>query len=77
MIEEAGYTPMIYCNLEMAVLMLDMEQLTQYDIWFAAYTDKLYYPYAYSMWQYTEKGIVDGIDGEVDLDLSFTQILSE
>jgi GH25 family lysozyme M1 (1,4-beta-N-acetylmuramidase) len=29
------------------------------------------------MWQYTEKGIVDGIDGEVDLDLSFTQILSE
>jgi GH25 family lysozyme M1 (1,4-beta-N-acetylmuramidase) len=77
LIEEAGYTPMIYCNLEMAVLMLDMEQLTGYDIWFAAYTDTLYYPYAYSVWQYTEKGIVDGIDGEVDLDLSFTQILSE
>jgi GH25 family lysozyme M1 (1,4-beta-N-acetylmuramidase) len=77
MIEEAGYTPMIYCNLEMAVLLLDMEQLTQYDIWFAAYTDTLYYPYAYSVWQYTEKGSVDGIDGEVDLNLSFTQILSE
>jgi GH25 family lysozyme M1 (1,4-beta-N-acetylmuramidase) len=77
MIEEAGYTPMIYCNLEMAVLLLDMEQLTGYDIWFAAYRDTLYYPYAYSMWQYTEKGSVDGIDGAVDLNLSFTQILSE
>jgi GH25 family lysozyme M1 (1,4-beta-N-acetylmuramidase) len=76
-VEEAGYTPMVYCNMEMAVLMLDMEQLKDYDIWFAAYTDTLYYPYAYCMWQYSEKGTVDGIEGNVDLNLSFTEILSK
>jgi GH25 family lysozyme M1 (1,4-beta-N-acetylmuramidase) len=76
-VEEAGYTPMVYCNMEMAVLMLDMEKLKDYDIWFAAYTDTLYYPYDYCLWQYSEKGTVDGIEGDVDLDLSFTEILSK
>jgi GH25 family lysozyme M1 (1,4-beta-N-acetylmuramidase) len=76
-VEEAGYTPMVYCNMEMAALMLDMEKLKDYDIWFAGYTDTMYYPYDYCVWQYSEKGTVDGIEGAVDLDLSFTEILSK
>lgn len=71
-IEEAGYKPMIYHNMEMALLMLDLKQLEEYDKWFAYYKPELYYPYEYSMWQYTDKGRVAGIEGDVDLNISFT-----
>lgn len=70
-IQYAGYKPMIYHNMEMGTLMLDLGQLEQYDKWFAYYNDDLYYPYAYKVWQYSEKGAVDGINEEVDLNIWF------
>ena len=70
-VQDAGYKPMIYHNMEMGTLMLDLGQLEQYDKWFAYYNDDLYYPYAYKVWQYTEKGAVDGINEEVDLNIWF------
>ena len=70
-VQDAGYKPMIYHNMEMATLMLDLGQLEQYDKWFAYYNDDLYYPYAYKVWQYSEKGAVDGINEEVDLNIWF------
>ena len=70
-IQDAGYKPMIYHNMEMGTLMLDLGQLEQYDKWFAYYNDDLYYPYAYKVWQYSEKGAVDGINEEVDLNIWF------
>ncbi len=73
-VKEAGYTPMIYFNLEMAVLMLDLKELEDYDKWFAAYSDTLYYPYDYEIWQYSEKGEVAGISGPVDLDISIGKL---
>ena len=70
-IQDAGYKPMIYHNMEMGTLMLDLGQLEQYDKWFAYYNDDLYYPYAYKVWQYSEKGAVDVINEEVDLNIWF------
>ena len=70
-IQDAGYKPMIYHNMEMGTLMLDLGQLEQDDKWFAYYNDDLYYPYAYKVWQYSEKGAVDGINEEVDLNIWF------
>jgi len=71
-IKEAGYTPMIYGNLKTFMLMLDLEQLEDYDKWFAAYNvTEIYFPYAFSIWQYTDKGSVNGIEGEVDLNITF------
>ena len=70
-IKEAGYTPMIYGNLKTFLVMLDMEKLEEYSKWFAYYTYPIYFPYAYDYLQYTEKGTVLGIEGEVDLNLSF------
>ena len=70
-IQDAGYKSMIYHNMEMSILMLDLGQLEQYDKWFAYYNDDLYYPYAYKVWQYSEKGAVDGINEEVDLNIWF------
>lgn len=71
-VEEAGYKPIVYHNLEMGSLMLDIETLEQYDKWLAYYNGDMYYPYAYSIWQYTDKGKVNGIKGNVDMNISFT-----
>lgn len=70
-IEEAGYTPMIYGNLKTFFIMLDMEQLTEYDKWFAQYDTELYFPYDFKIWQYTDQGTVDGISSDVDLNVGF------
>lgn len=73
-IENAGYKPMIYHNMEMGALMLDLETLEDYDKWFAYYNPDFYYPYEYKIWQYSHKGSVKGIQGEVDLNISFEPI---
>ena len=73
-IKEAGYKPMIYHNTEMAALMLDLTELEEFDKWFAAYTDTLYYPYEYKVWQYSATGRVAGIEGDVDLNICFAPL---
>lgn len=73
-IEAAGYRSMIYHNLEMGTLLLDLTALEEYDKWFAYYNDDLYYPYAYAAWQYTNKGTVAGISGSVDMNISFKEL---
>lgn len=70
-IKAGGYTPMIYANIKWFVAKLDMSRLTQYDKWFAQYYQQPFFPYEFQMWQYTAKGRVDGIEGNVDLNLSF------
>ncbi len=70
-ISEAGYTPMIYQNMEMGAMMLDLTQLEAYEKWFAYYNPDFYYPYAYSVWQYSQSGTVDGVKGNVDLNIAF------
>lgn len=69
--KEAGYAPMIYGNMEMFSVLLDLEPLEQYDKWYAYYDPTLYYPYDYKIWQYSEKGRVAGIKEPVDLNISF------
>ncbi len=68
-IKAAGYTPMIYGNLKSFMIMLDMTQLEEYDKWFAYYDEEVYFPYEFSIWQYSSKGTVDGIKGDVDLNI--------
>lgn len=70
-IREAGYTPMIYGNLKTFMLLLDIEKLEDYDKWFAYYDEEYYFPYDFKIWQYTNKGSVSGIKGDVDLNISF------
>ncbi len=70
-LKDAGYKPMIYFNIESALLMLDLTQLEDYDKWLAAYNSEFYYPYQYTLRQYSDSGSIDGIEGDVDLDISF------
>ena len=70
-VKKEGYTPMIYANLKWFSMSLDMSQLEDYDKWFAGYNDELYFPYEISMWQYAESGKIDGIEGNVDINIGF------
>lgn len=70
-IRESGYEPMIYANSKRFTTVLHLEELESYDKWLADYRDKPDYPYAFKMWQFTEKGSVPGIEGNVDIDLYF------
>ncbi len=76
-IEHAGYRPMIYFNTEMAIALLELERLEKYPKWYACYNDDFYYPYDYDMWQYSEKGKVDGIKTDVDLNIAFVPLWDE
>ena len=62
---------MIYGNIKTFMLMLDIQQLEDYEKWYAYYDDQIYYPYAFSIWQYSDSGSVDGIKGKVDMNISF------
>jgi len=73
-IEKGGYKPMVYYNMEMAAVMLDLAQLEKYDKWFAYYNKDIYFPYDFKIWQYSDKGRVDGIDGDVDLNIAFEKV---
>lgn len=68
-IKKAGYTPMIYGNIKCFINMLDLSLLKDYPKWFAYYDDSIYFPYELSCWQYSEKGTVDGVKGEVDINI--------
>lgn len=70
-IKEAGYTPMIYQNKKTTMFKLDLERLTDYDFWLAEYNSEPTYYYDFTMWQYTSEGSVPGIEGDVDLNISF------
>lgn len=76
-IRNAGYTPMVYGNLKTFMLMLDLEQLEDYDKWFAYYDEQFYFPYDFKVWQYTDTGLVNGIDTDVDLNISFEDLSNE
>ncbi len=71
--ESYGFDTMIYHNTEMGAMLLDLTQLTEYKKWFAGYNKEFYWPYEYDLWQYSETGRVDGINGNVDLDIWLAQ----
>ena len=71
-IEEAGYTPMAYFNSYQSRKMMYLTELEDYPFWLALYSDRMTYPYRIEMWQYTDSGRVPGIQGNVDINLMFT-----
>jgi GH25 family lysozyme M1 (1,4-beta-N-acetylmuramidase) len=70
-VRQAGYTPMIYANPKWFVSRMELNRLESYAKWLAQYYKTPAYPYAFSIWQFTSAGSVDGIKGNVDLDMAF------
>ena len=67
----AGYKTLLYGNKEWLIKQIDMSKLTAYDVWLSQSADIPDYPYKFTMWQYTSSGAVDGVMGNVDLNISF------
>ncbi len=68
-IKEAGYKPMIYSNMLWEAFQYDLEQLAEYPIWYADYEPLPQTPYHFEFLQYTNTANIDGVAGEVDLNI--------
>ena len=66
-----GYTPMIYASKNWLYNNLNIQSLSQYDVWLAHYTTSTDYKYPYTIWQYTSSGSVNGISGNVDMNIAY------
>lgn len=65
----AGYTPIVYSDYYKFTHEMDTSQIP-YDIWLARYGGDHSYP-GRTMWQATDQGKVDGIQGNVCLEFAF------
>lgn len=70
-IEAAGYRPIVYGNNKWLTSYVDTTQIP-YDIWYARYETSVNEFPNRTIWQYTDSGIVDGITGEVCIEIAFT-----
>ena len=67
-INNAGYEGMLYSS---KYYLENMWNLNEYKTWLAHYIDKTNYKGEYYIWQLSNTGKVDGINGDVDLDILF------
>ena len=68
-IKEAGYTPMIYGNMTWLYQNYDFEKISKYPIWLASYSSQCPMEDKFDMWQYSNIGQVNGIEGDVDINI--------
>lgn len=76
-IEEAGYQPLVYMSRYVGYNKYNLPQLEDYPTWYPEYKypstepEKVFPNFYYLMdyWQYTDKGSVSGITGNVDMDM--------
>ena len=73
-IAAAGYETGIYGSRNWLKDQVEMKELSAYKTWLAEYAEIPSYDEYYHMWQYTSKGVVDGIDTPVDLNLCYMNI---
>lgn len=71
LIESWGYYSMIYTYLNYANTELDMQRLSRYDLWLAAYRQYRPAAPAHGMWQFTSEGTVKGVSGNVDVNYAY------
>ena len=74
-VRASGYVPGVYANLDWTRNHLDMDKLSTYEFWIAQYNDVCTYTGSYGLWQYTSKGRVDGISGNVDMNIMYADYL--
>ncbi len=70
-LENAGQAGGVYACRYWLTTNIDAPKLDRYNVWLAEYRSTPLYNGYYSMWQYTSKGRVDGINGNVDFDILY------
>lgn len=69
--ESEGYRAGVYASRNWYYDQLNVDELQNFYIWLAEYRSEPLYQGRYHMWQYTSKGQVDGIEGNVDMNISY------
>lgn len=75
-IRAAGYTPLIYSNLNWLTNFFTPADFTA-DVWLAQWAKKPSYTGSYVMWQRTDRGSVPGITGNVDLNIAYVDFAAD
>ena len=70
-VQNAGYNAGVYASRNWYNNRLNTASLEKYVIWLAEYREIPIYQGYYQMWQYTSKGSISGITGNVDLNISY------
>ncbi len=65
-----GTTPILYTSYKFRTDYLNTPEFDRYPLWIAHYyVEHLRYKGQWAIWQHTDQGTVDGIDGHVDLNV--------
>lgn len=70
-LEKAGYYAALYSNPDWLTQRLDYARLKRFDLWLADWRKNPSKAFAHGIWQYSETGRVNGISGNVDLDVAY------
>lgn len=70
-VENAGMSAGVYGGRNWLTGKLHAGSLENHTVWLAEYRGVPQYGGYYQLWQYTSRGSVDGIEGNVDLDVSY------
>lgn len=70
-VEKAGWFVGIYSGKYWFRDKLDMSVLNRYTVWLAHWTAQTDYTGPFALWQYTDSGRVDGISGNVDMNILY------
>ena len=70
-VESVGYFTGLYGSASSLTTHTADDIKSHYTIWLAHWVNQTNYSGAYGIWQYSEKGKVDGISGNVDLDICY------
>ncbi len=72
-VEDAGFRAGVYSYQDFFSRALRLEDVDEYDIWFASYTRGYTLPAyrGFAIWQFTESGRVNGMPDEVDMNVIF------
>lgn len=70
-IENAGMEAGVYASRNWYLNSLNRDELNNQKVWLAEYRQTPEYDGHYDMWQYTSSGSVAGIEGRVDLNISY------
>lgn len=72
-IQREGYRAGVYFNQAFGYQQYNLIALEEYVLWLAQYAPAPDFRYGFQLWQYSSTGRVDGINCDVDLNLSFWQ----
>lgn len=71
-VRNSGYRAGVYSNKTWFTTKMEYSRLSPYVIWYAQYSEAPTFDKKYDIWQYSSKGTVSGIQGNVDMNINYT-----